>query len=26
VFVPECKEFYKDVRKVMIIAGVVVPV
>ena len=26
VFVPECKAFYKDVRKVMIIAGVVVPV
>jgi len=26
VFVPECKEFYKDIRKIMIIAGVVVPV
>ena len=26
VFVPECKAFYKDVRKIMIIAGVVVPV
>lgn len=26
VFVPEFKAFYKDVRKVMIIAGVVVPV
>ena len=26
VFVPECQEFYKDVRQVMIIAGLVVPV
>ena len=26
VFVPECKAFYKDVCKIMIIAGVVVPV
>ena len=26
VFVPECKAFYKDVRQVMIIAGLVVPV